>query len=355
MATARPKKAPASKPPKAAAKDLKFCSQPQRRERSFAPDVNPRRAAAILTNETKWVNGTEITFAFMDGPASQKTAMRRAFDVWRNVGIGLSFREVPDPDDATVRIAFANDGSWSYVGRDVLTIDREEPTMNIGWDISSDLDTGVHEIGHTLGLNHEHQNPNAGIVWNEEAVYAALAAPPNNWDRNTTYHNIIRKLDPREVTGSSWDPNSVMHYPFRAGLIRSPHPYDQGLQPAGGLSPVDKAWVKQTYPPRTDSGLPTLLPHRMVPLRLVTGQQADFLIEPDVSELYDIATFGSTDSVMVLFEQDGDRMKYLCGDDDSGTRLNAHIQRKLSKGKRYVVRIRMLYARRNMRSHVMLW
>ena len=29
-------------------------------------------------------------------------------------------------------------------------------------------DTALHGIGHTLGLPHEHQNPNAGIVWDVE-------------------------------------------------------------------------------------------------------------------------------------------------------------------------------------------
>jgi hypothetical protein len=38
-----------------------------------------------------------------------------------------------------------------------------------------------------LGMEHEHQNPFAGIKWHELAVYDALAKPPNNWDRDTTY------------------------------------------------------------------------------------------------------------------------------------------------------------------------
>ena len=53
--------------------------------------------------------------------------------------------------------------------------------MNFGWDLTQpgEIDTAIHEIGHTLGFPHEHQNPHAGIVWDEEAVYAALAQPPN--------------------------------------------------------------------------------------------------------------------------------------------------------------------------------
>jgi hypothetical protein len=44
-------------------------------------------------------------------------------------------------------------------------------------------DTALHGIGHTLGLPHEHQNPNAGIVWDEKTVYTSLGGPPNSWPR----------------------------------------------------------------------------------------------------------------------------------------------------------------------------
>lgn len=334
----------------------RFCSQPAVRTRAFTADVHPGRAEAIISNDKKWANGTELTYGFLGGPDSQKAAMRRAFDVWKNIGIGITFRETADADEATVRIAFANDGSWSYVGRDVREIQKPEPTMNIGWDISGDLDTGVHEIGHTLGLQHEHQNPNAGIVWDEEAVYTALAAPPNRWSRATTFNNIIAKLDPRDVTGTTWDPNSIMHYPFEAGLIVSPPTYANGLQPAGGLSPLDIQWIRTAYPKQsTAPTMPVLEMHKMVPLKAATGQQVDFSIKPGSTDVYDMQTFGNTDAVLVLVVKEGDRYRYLAGDDDSGYRYNAHLQQTLTKGKEYVLRARMLYAPRNARSHIMLW
>ena len=150
-------------------------------------------------------------------------AVRKGFKSWADLGIGIKFREVISRDQAMVRIGFmSGDGSWSYVGRDILDIAADQRTMNFGWNVANDIDTAIHEIGHTLGYEHEHQNPFSGIVWDKEKVYAALAEPPNNWSREKTFFNIIRKLSVNSVQGTQWDPNSVMHYPFEIGLIKNP-------------------------------------------------------------------------------------------------------------------------------------
>src|SRR3546814_16218772 len=89
-------------------------------------------------------------------------------------------------------------------------------------DWSSDVcssDLALHEIGHTLGFPHEHQNPLSGIVWNEPNVYSYFRGAPNHWNDAKINWNILRKLSPGSITGTTWDPDSVMHYQFAAGLI----------------------------------------------------------------------------------------------------------------------------------------
>jgi hypothetical protein len=44
---------------------------------------------------------------------------------------------------------------------------------------------------------------------------------------------------------------------------------------------------------------------------------------------------------MVLFEDQNGDLKYVDGDDDSGTDLNAKINVRLYQGRRYVLRIRL--------------
>ncbi|HEY0075673.1 MAG TPA: M12 family metallopeptidase [Abditibacteriaceae bacterium] len=339
--------------------ERRYCGVPVSAPRTFGPEVGPPRAELIQLIAPKWVNGTVLNYWFFAGPTSQKAAMRRAFKIWENVGIGIKFKEVTQRQDAQIRIAFATTGpdagSWSYIGREILTIAQTKPTMNIGWDVSSDIDTAVHEIGHTLGFPHEHQNPNAGIVWNEEAVYAELGGYPNYWEREKTYWNIIRKIAPDTVQGSNWDPNSIMHYPFGPGLISQPAQFQVGLQPAGGLSARDVQWVKTFYPPLTPSNyinLPTL---NSVPLKVADDGQANYVIKPDQTRFYEMRTFGESDSVMVLFEEIKGALHFVAGDDDSGTEKNAYLRVRLRKGQKYVLRVRVMYVEPETNAAIMLW
>lgn len=359
-----------------------YCSLPVVQERVYPPTVSGHRLELLATHEKKWVNGTRLHYYFFDRETdgeyvvftngrrewrtwttneAEKDVVRRAFQTWKDLGIGLEFDEVSTRDEAEIRIGFMRgDGAWSYIGRDIidLGIGRDHRTMNFGWDLTrhpQEIDTAIHEIGHTLGFPHEHQNPNAGIVWDEEAVYAVLAKPPNSWPRETTYHNIIRKIAPDTVQGSTWDPDSVMHYPFGPGLILEPAQYRSGINPPGGLSERDVTWVKTFYPPMNEQDDPLLHPVESVRLEIGPGEQRNFRIRPAATRLYTIGTFGLSDTVMVLFERVGEQLRYLKGDDDSGYDRNARITYRLRKGREYVVRLRLYYADRRDETAIMLW
>jgi hypothetical protein len=223
-------------------------------------------------NQEKWVNGTLLRYGFFEntgrftkwaGTNALKAQVRRAFKRWTDLGIGLRFEEVADRGQAGVRIGFeAGDGHWSYVGRQVHDQGPDDRTMNLDPDdgiASGDygVDVASHEIGHTMGFPHEHQNPNAGIVWDEEAVYRTLAGAPNFWPREVTRQHHPQD-PPDQVQGSTWDPNSIMHYPFEPGSSSSQSSI-VGLRPAGGLSARDKEWVKTSTAPDCRRGRVTVV------------------------------------------------------------------------------------------------
>ncbi len=343
------------------------CSLPRVPERVFATDVSPRREELIRYIGKKWVNGTKLKYYFFkDGPFrgvdSNMDLVRAGFKTWADLGIGIEFEEVDDINDGQVRIGFQRgDGAWSYVGRDVIDIPgRHERTMNFGWDLTQDprgggLDTPIHEIGHTLGFPHEHQNPFSGIVWDEEEVYRRFAGSPNFWPRERTFHNVLRKLERSAVEGSEWDPNSIMHYSFGSGLIVEPAQYRNGLRPEDGLSEADIAEVRKFYPPIDARRYKKLNDLEVEHLDVAPGEQKDFVIVPERTDDFTIQTFGRSDAVMVLFEDvDGDH-QFLAGDDDSGTNLNASITARLVKGRRYILRIRLFTNWATGRTAVMMW
>jgi len=167
---------------------IAYCSMPVVLPPRFPEITDSARLEAILTTAEKWVNGTVLRYYFFDRDtdgayvtfddgtrewrpwttdAAHKDLVRSAFEHWKEQGIGLDFLEVQDRGEAEVRIGFMRgDGHWSGLGRDILNRGVNDRTMNLGQSLlgtSRGFDTAMHEIGHTLGLPHEHQNPFAGI------------------------------------------------------------------------------------------------------------------------------------------------------------------------------------------------
>ena len=337
---------------------LRYCKAPPAPVLTFTPEVaaNPSRQRAIISSANKWMNQTVLHFAFFktrprNVPDAQAAIVRKAFKQWMNLPIGIKFVEVDNLREAEIRIGYANDGSWSYIGRDVLNQPLTDRTMSFAWPLDRDaygLTTAIHEIGHTLGMPHEHQNPFAGNVWNEAAVYKYLGGPPNNWSRDTTLHNVLEKLDAAEYTGANWDPDSVMEYEFPAGLINEPAAYHNGIFPPGTISPLDKTWATTWYPATPLARArgrvePQLRENEAVTVDLGAGQQIDYVVRVNAARKYPIGTFGAPDTQLTLFEEVDGEPRFLAGNDDSGTDRTAQISYRLRPGRTYHVRLRVVY------------
>jgi len=157
--------------------------------------------------------------------------------------VSLQFTYVDDYNDAKVRIAFdVNDGAWAIIGTQCLDVENNgKPTMNLGW---FDVATTLHEMGHVLGLIHEHQNSRDNpISWNKDAVYR-WAQSDQHWDKETTDENILQNYPTDQINGSVFDPLSIMLYFFSPELTTNHQGTRQNLR----LSGYDVKYISEKYP-----------------------------------------------------------------------------------------------------------
>jgi hypothetical protein len=216
-----------------------------------AGDVGHIVRMSLITSK-KWGPGYTVRCRLLDGSPKMQKKVKTHCKQWEKVA-NVKIRFVTK-DPAEVRISFyADDGSWSAVGRDALNtayFPTHQPTMNFGWvrddsDPVEDRAVILHEFGHALGCVHEHQAPTFDRKWNEAAVMKYFKGPPNYWDADAIRSNVLQKYSPRGMQSTDFDPKSIMLYAFDAGLFSD----GKGATNENtDLSTTDRSMIKRMYP-----------------------------------------------------------------------------------------------------------
>jgi hypothetical protein len=294
------------------------------------------RPRMALISQALWKPGTTLKVRFMDGEDSVQRKVEEVAHTWEDhANLRLDFG---DHADATIRISFENEGSWSYLGTVAQQIPRHEPTMNYGWLTPESEEEEywrvvLHEFGHAFGAIHEHQSPDVQIPWDKEAVYAYYAR--QGWSRSQVDNNLFKAYTPEGIQFSRFDRDSIMLYAVDNALTTG----DWSVGWNTRLSEQDKAFIASQYPAEAPSVPELKVGASPAAGSIGTEGQVDrYQFSADTAGRYAIQTHGPTDVVMSLHGPDNES-SLLAFDDDSGLGLNAHIERDLTPG-RYFVQVR---------------
>lgn len=252
----------------------------------------------IVPRVQRWQPGRVLRVAFNGGTAELHEKIRTAAVAWTQSGganLQLSFHDAQGrfrrwtANDtqyaAEIRIAFLTGadygGFWSAVGTDSIAASAGEapnvPSMNLeGFDVELPQDwqaVVVHEFGHALGFEHEHQSPAGGCDFRFDddpdyqltkdasgwytndangrrpGMYTYLGGHANYWPAERVNRNLRALQTSSAFLVGAFDRDSIMKYFFPAFMFIAGEqslcftPTDNRV-----LSQMDLAGARAAYP-----------------------------------------------------------------------------------------------------------
>ncbi|MFQ6180338.1 M12 family metallopeptidase [Sinorhizobium meliloti] len=224
-------------------------------------DEGPNELEGFVQEAFLWPNET-VSVCFFDGsPAAHEQIVKLA-NLWTE-GTSVSFFFGPEGSrnrcdgraKTDIRISFRGQGYWSYVGVSSKYVKPQKQTLNLNGMgngrplTASQKGTVLHEFGHALGFEHEHQSPAANCEeefdWNY--LYNSFGWSKEQVDRNMRKLLINQSRNGLIVT--EFDSNSIMLYSLPVEAFREGQASSCYISRKNNiLSQADLSTVREAYP-----------------------------------------------------------------------------------------------------------
>ncbi len=243
----------------------------------------PRRIAVVIAR--KWpATGVRLSVSFLDNPTVElRSRILLHMNAWgehANVvfaetgGVGeVRIARLKSPPDMA--------GYWSYVGTEILDVEKDQPTLNLeGFTMrvsEAEFKRVVrHEAGHTLGFDHEHMRSDM-VKRIDRAKAFAFFDEDQGWSREEVEEQVLTPLAKRSIMGTKEsDPLSIMCYQLPGEIMKDGKPIPGG----DDINTKDFAFAKSLYPKPERSTVATAVPVAPHVTETVTrGEQASETFE----------------------------------------------------------------------------
>ncbi|KFC61830.1 Astacin (Peptidase family M12A) [Bosea sp. LC85] len=207
----------------------------------------------VFRKALAWKVGSTIPVCFLDGSSTGRANVAAVASEWSmfanikfDFGSAPNFRTCSTTNPSKIRVTFKSDGWWSVIGSAATAV-KSGPTMGLdGLDNYQRRDPSfrfyvLHEFGHALGLEHEHQSPNVPCEIDFKAAARLFGG-----DEDKAKTNMSRIKDSRAYITSNYDLSSIMHYSVSPDIFFGKEACVTSNR--GILSAQDKKGIAAIYP-----------------------------------------------------------------------------------------------------------
>jgi hypothetical protein len=213
------------------------------------PDtILPAQRLAVLVSKYWGSKGIKLTvgFPFDATPANLQNKILQYANEWSKYA---NIQFVLTATDPQVRVTRGADGYWSYLGTDILSIARNQPTMcfqgfTMNTPDSEFMRVVPHEFGHTCGYPHEHMRPEL-VDRLDQAKTIAYFQRTQGWSAQVTREQVLTPLTQASIRGTPGaDQNSIMCYQLPGSITKDGQP----IQGGNNIDVLDQDYAGKLYP-----------------------------------------------------------------------------------------------------------